>query len=343
MKRLLCLLLLPALCLSLLLIPGCAPPREAGASPADTMRAMATVEASFSGGRVRELGSAVIYALRDECAILLTNYHVVAEEPLGLAETISVCFAADPAMPYSATLLGVDAAHDLAVLETPVPPNAVQATLCDSLPAMGDPVIALAAPGGHGLCAAAGIVSLPQELLTVYDLPYRAATPLTSLRCDITLGDGASGGGLFDSEGQLVGLLHAGGREALCGFSFAIPAAYLRAPIEAILAAPSGTALPALSLGATLTDTASGVRAHAIEPGSAAYVALKEGDIILAASINGGTAQAATSACALRELLLSCTPGDRVTFTVSRAGKKLTSDLTMIDAFYNHLSIQEAS
>ncbi len=343
MKRLICLFLLLALCLLSIFLPACTPQDAPGSGLAAAMQTMATVEASFADGRMRELGSALIYALQKDDAILLTNYHVAVEEPLGMAEEITVCFAADPAKHYSATLLGVDAAHDLAVLKAGRPQSAQAVTARNTLPTLGESVVALAAPGGKGLCAASGIVSLPEELLTVYDLPYLASMPLTSLRCDITLGDGASGGGLFDSEGQLVGLLHAGGREALCGFSFAIPAAYLRAPIEAILAAPSGTALPTLSLGATLTDTASGVRAHAIEPGSAAYVALKEGDIILAASINGGAAQAATSACALRELLLSCTPGDRVTFTVSRAGKKLTSDLTMIDAFYNHLSIQEAS
>lgn len=343
MKRIICLLLLLTTCLSCVLLSACTP--QGGQPPglAAAMQAMATIEASFSGGRVRELGSAVIYALQEDGAVLLTNYHVVAKEPLGLAEEIAVSFPSDPAEDYSATLLGVDAAHDLAVLKTARPPNATAATLRDSLPTMGDPVVALAAPGGHGLCAASGIVSLPQELLTVYDLPYLPSMPLTTLRCDITLGDGASGGGLFDREGRLVGLLHAGGQEALRGFSFAIPIPYLRAPIEAILASPNGEALSWLSFGATFTDTANGVHAHAIVPGSAAHVALREGDMIRSVSLNGGAAQAVTGACALRELLLSCRPLDRVTFTVSRAGKTQTSELTIIDAFYTHLSIQEAS
>ena len=343
MKRLICLFLLLALCLLSIFLPACTPQDAPESGLAAAMQTMATVEASFADGRMRELGSALIYALQKDDAILLTNYHVVVEEPLGMAEEITVCFAADPAKRYSATLLGVDAAHDLAVLKAGRPQSAQAVTARNTLPTLGESVVALAAPGGKGLCAASGIVSLPEELLTVYDLPYLPSMPLTSLRCDITLGDGASGGGLFDREGRLVGLLHAGGQDALRGFSYAIPISYLHPAINTILALPPGEVLPFFSPGLTLTDTAEGVRASAIEPGSAAYVALREGDIILSVSINGGAAHATTSACALRELLLSCEPQDCVTFTVSRASKTQTSELTIIDAFYTHLSIQEAS
>lgn len=110
-----------------------------------------------------------------------------------------------------ATLEYSDAVRDLCLLL--VPGLRAYAPSFATLQAarVGQRVYAIGNPEGLELTLSDGLVS---ALRTIRGLPYiQTSAPLAS---------GSSGGGLFDSEGKLIGITTSGGKEGL-GLNFAIP------------------------------------------------------------------------------------------------------------------------
>ena len=65
----------------------------------------------------------------------------------------------------------------------------------------GERVYALGAPQGHDLSFSTGIISQLREKSEIPDYPY----PYPSIQSDVNIAGGSSGGGLFDSAGNLIG------------------------------------------------------------------------------------------------------------------------------------------
>ena len=159
---------------------------------------------------VSSLGSGFII---DPAGIIVTNNHVIEN-----ADTISVTLADGETL--DATLLGVDDKTDLAVLK--VEPDA-------PLPAVkfgdsrnvriGEWVVAIGNPFGLGGSVTLGIVSARGREL---DGPYD-----NFIQTDAAINKGNSGGPLFNTRGEVVGITNMGitGGEAL---GFAIPTRYVK-------------------------------------------------------------------------------------------------------------------
>ena len=89
----------------------------------------------------------------------------------------------------------------------------------------GERVYALGAPEGHDLSFSTGIISQLREKLEILGYLY----PYPSIQTDVDVADGSSGGGLFDSAGNLIGLTSFGNIDVetesdVEGLEFAIPA-----------------------------------------------------------------------------------------------------------------------
>ena len=137
---------------------------------------------------------------------VLTNYHVVDS-----AHSLKISIGDDEKNLYDATVAAYDADKDVAVLHVPgLPLEPVELGDSDELE-IGDWVVNIGNPIGFTGTATAGIVSglnreIPGDGSTVDK--YGRATKVVNkmIQTDAAINSGNSGGGMFNTEGQLVGI-----------------------------------------------------------------------------------------------------------------------------------------
>ena len=264
-------------------------------------------------------GSGVVIA---EGGYVLTNNHVIED---GTAFQILM----PDGDKVDATLVGADSAMDLAVLKVndqadKLVPVTIGAS--ESLP-VGSTVIAIGNPGGEILAntVTRGIISALERSSVSSNNTTRN---VNYIQHDAPISSGNSGGGLFDYQGNLIGIntlkyggsyYSSGSFEGL-GFAIPIETAY---PIAQQLIENGKVIRP--QIGVTVRDqegpdepmndyAPASVCIYGINEGSPAEKAgLKQYDFITA--VNG---QRVTSSRELTTLLDTFKPGDTVTLTIVR-------------------------
>lgn len=242
-----------------------------------------------------------------------------------LAETIGVL--TEDFHELSAVLVGFSEFLDLAVYR--VDPESASsilgtASLGEREPDPGDDVFTVGYPLGWGPTVGFGHVGNPHTFLPT--LPSRL------LQLDLAACSGNSGGGLFNTNGDLVGFVHAIiqaeglGPERRCSWmAFGVPAQLAGRVINALIKG-EGTAFPRLGLG--LTSVRLGARwrvAVSDATGPAQEAGFQKGDILLA--IEGTEV---VSAAQLKSYLLEWTqPGQRVRMTVLRDREETVLTVTL--------------
>ena len=137
---------------------------------------------------------------------VLTNYHVVEN-----AHSLKISIGDDEENLYDATVVASDQDKDVAVLNVPgLPLEPVEIGNSDEL-VVGDWVVCIGNPIGFTGTATAGIVSgLNREIAnenTTVDKYGRASQVVNSMiQTDAAINSGNSGGGMFNTAGQLVGI-----------------------------------------------------------------------------------------------------------------------------------------
>ena len=139
-------------------------------------------------------GSGVIY---DPNGYIVTNYHVTDEA----ATSITVVLY--DGTEYEAKFIYGDELADIAVVK-------IEKTDCDyavfgdsDQMSYGDLVLAIGNPQGLGLSVTNGIISRPGEAVTIGN------STMNLLRTSAAINGGNSGGGLFNLNGELVGIVNA--------------------------------------------------------------------------------------------------------------------------------------
>ena len=143
---------------------------------------------------------------------IVTNNHVVEG-----GENIRICL--QDGTEYSATLIGTDSYTDLAVVKIEAN-DLPAATLGVSASAtVGEPVYAIGNPLGVLTSSVSqGIISGLDRSITVGD------HSMTLMQTDAAVNPGNSGGGLFNSKGELIGIVNAKSYGLnVEGIGFAIP------------------------------------------------------------------------------------------------------------------------
>ena len=142
----------------------------------------------------RGAGSGVIY---DPNGYIVTNYHVANET------RTSITVVLYDGSQYEAQYIYGDELADLAVIK-------IEKTDCDYAVfgnsdnmTYGDLVLAIGNAKGLGLSVTDGIVSRPCESVTFEDVT------MTLLRTSAAINNGNSGGGLFNLNGELIGIVNA--------------------------------------------------------------------------------------------------------------------------------------
>ncbi|MGE5668352.1 MAG: S1C family serine protease [Betaproteobacteria bacterium] len=176
--------------------------------PSDPLlrRFVAPIDAGPVQRGVRSLGSGVIVRVD---GYVLTNNHVI-EGAEDIEATLSDGRVA------KATRVGADPETDLAVLKLDIG-NVTNMTMSHKRLRVGDVVLAIGNPFGHGNTVTMGIVSGLGRQLDMS--PYEEF-----IQTDAAINEGNSGGALIDSNGDLVGINTAFTREQKAeGVGFAIP------------------------------------------------------------------------------------------------------------------------
>ena len=127
-----------------------------------------------------------------------------------------------------ATYLGGSASYDVAVLKVTGSnviknSNVVAANVDIGQIYAGETVVAVGNPDGAGISATKGIVSVDCEQISL-TLADNTNGTMTVMRIDAAVNGGNSGGGLYDKNGNLVGIVNAKIQdEAIENMAFAIP------------------------------------------------------------------------------------------------------------------------
>ena len=257
---------------------------------------------------------------------IVTNCHVVSG-------ATSVQVTLDDGTTYAAEVVGSDSDYDIAVLKVD-PGNAklkpVVLGSSDNLE-VGEEVSTIGNPLGElTFSLTHGIVSCLDREINL------DGTPFNMIQVDTAINPGNSGGPLFNSYGEVVGIVTAktsstGNGTAAEGLGFAIPINDVLSMIKDIM--ENGRVTSRAYMGVTPMDAAqapqSGLRSGAyievVEGGPAEKAGLQTGDVITMIDT-----ETITSASDLRSAVgsKSYKAGDKAAVTYVRDGKVYTTDIT---------------
>ena len=255
---------------------------------------------------------------------IVTNYHVVEG-----AQQITVTLHDDST--YTATVVGSDQQSDIALLKIDAT-GLTPAVLGDSDSVqVGEVVIAVGNPMGTlGSAGPAGTVSA----LTRY-IPVEG-NEMTLMQTSAAISPGNSGGGLFNTNGELIGIVNAKySDEDAEGLGFAIPVNAMKTVVQDLLENGYVTGRPALGITViTVGDVQTamqygvsslGVYVNSVDEGSGAEAAgMKAGDRI----VSIGT-QLVESTDDVTNALKSYNVGDVVEVQVDRGRELITLQVTL--------------
>lgn len=329
------------------------------------LRSSVNVCARFGSTGV-STGSGVIYKLDGDGAscFIITNFHVVYYNN-SISNDISIFLfgmqSGDYAIP--ATYVGGSAYYDIAVLRVQssetlsncVKNGSVAAvTMADSDDIMaGQTAIAIGAPGVSdssvlsSIAVTSGVVSVDSEYITMTSVNGVSDVNFRVVRIDTAVNSGNSGGGLFNSKGELIGIVNAKiTKSDVENIAYAIPSNVAKAvannvvdycygkSCKSVMRAMMGVTVEVSKLS-TIYDKESGVlksveeiSVQAVEKGSLSDGALVAGDIIKSIKI-GDKVVEVTRMHHLIDTMLDARVGNEVITTVIRDGAQKEVKITI--------------
>ncbi len=190
-------------------------------------------------------GAGVIYSInKDEgIAYIITNYHVVYSSSSTISTHVSDTITVTPygGSAMSVSYVGGSATYDIAVLKVTDEyfssdfPIAV--TLASDDVSVGQTAIAIGNPAGYGLSVTQGIVSVDSETITMEGIENSSDyVAMRVMRIDTAVNSGNSGGGLFDINGSLIGIVNAKSSDtSIENMAYAIPVSIASAVADNII------------------------------------------------------------------------------------------------------------
>ena len=287
-----------------------------------TTEQMVTTSYGFWGGQqiVSGAGSGVIFTAD---GYIITNAHVVEG-----AQQITVKL--NDGTTYNATLIGSDSQSDIAVIKIDAS-GLTPAILGDSdTIAIGETAIAVGNPSNLGVTSTDGIISALNRSVTV------EGNTMNLIQTSAAISPGNSGGGLFNSKGELIGIVNAkNADENAEGLGFAIPINTAKAVAQDLIENGYVTGRPVLGITVvSITDAQTamqygvstlGAYVQSVTEGSgAANAGMKVGDRI----VSVGT-RTVTTATDVTNALQDYAAGDTVQVQVDRNGELITLNVVL--------------
>lgn len=255
---------------------------------------------------------------------IVTNHHVIED-----ANSITVRTRSGDE--YNASLVGSDEQSDLAVLKIDAS-GLTPAVLGDSTTLeVGDLAIAIGNPLGElGGSVTSGIISALDREMTI------DGQTMTLLQTDAAVNPGNSGGGLFNANGDLIGIVNAkSSGENVEGIGFAIPISTATDIIDELIANGEVTSRPTLGVSLynvedEMTASQLGVDStgvyivQIVDGGAADNAGLRSGDRIV--SVDGSEVSSASD---VRAALNKHKIGESISITVERNGQTQDFDVAL--------------
>lgn len=256
---------------------------------------------------------------------IITNMHVIEDAKKALVILYD-------GSEYEAELIGCDAATDIAVLKIDAEGLTAAEFASSSSLSVGDSVAAIGNPLSPDLklTMTRGIVSALNR-----EINYNGTT-MNLIQTDASINEGNSGGPLFNSCGQVIGMTNmkmvSSFGSGIEGLGFAIPSDTIESVVNALVA--DGAVYGRISIGITVGpvseyvadyyDIPQGLYVSAVTEGSDAEAkGIQRGDIIT--QVNGKDSFDTSVISEAKEGLKA---GDTMTFTVWRNGQSL--DITVV-------------
>ena len=263
-----------------------------------------------------------------EDGYILTNYHVIDG-----ANSIKVTF--DNGKEYTATYVGGEEKNDIAVIKvdatglTPV----VIGKSSDML--VGEQVTTIGNPLGElTFSESTGIISALDR-----SIPMSDGRPMNMTHTACAINSGNSGGPLFNSHGEVIGIVSAkyssgsnSSSASVEGLGFAIPMDDVASMVSDLVKNGYVTGKPIM--GISVADVDESVTSYGVPQGAiirvvtpdlcGAKAGLQAGDIVTKIDNTD-----VTSASDLTSAIGNYKPGDKVTLTIFRSGETKTVEVTL--------------
>ena len=306
-------------------------------------------------------GSGVIYKMdkANGDAFIITNYHVVYDASCntenGISDDISVYLYGSEIeeKAIKATYVGGSLYYDIAVLLindseilTQSSASAVEIADSDKV-TVGDSAIAIGNAQGLGISCTSGIVSVDSEHIEMTAADEKTEVSFRVMRVDTAINSGNSGGGLFDAEGNLIGIVNAKiVYDGVENIGYAIPSRVAVSIAENIIDYCYGKDAQRVQralLGITVStsdskavfDSATAlirieetVSVYEVSEGSLADGKLQAEDILISATVNGSTTWI-NRQYHIIDMMLDVRVGDVVTLNILRGGEEKTVSITI--------------
>ncbi|HPG92054.1 MAG TPA: trypsin-like peptidase domain-containing protein [Clostridia bacterium] len=328
------------------------------AATAKALRSVVCIFAGFtssSGETGRSAGSGVIFYEDDDYAYIVTNYHVIYEvsaQPK-ISNDISVYLYGMfyDGFDIQAEYIGGSMTNDIAVIKIPkndryLGSASVPATIADSGTVFaGESAIAVGNPNAGGISVTSGIISIESENIDLTAPDELTLMSLRVFRIDTPVNPGNSGGGLFNGEGELIGIVNAKYLDSETdNIGYAIPTNIAISLARKIIES-EGQTIEKVIFGITMqiTDSTSVYdqatqRTYVLQEvtvvdvgvGSASQGYLIEGDILKSFTYNGVT-RAINRLYSVTDYIFTFKQYDTVTFTILRNGVEMQIDIPMVN------------
>lgn len=285
---------------------------------------VSSVGYNYFGQSVRTAASGSGFIITDS-GYIVTNYHVISG---GTDVTVTL----SDGTVYDAEIIGGEEDYDIAVLKVDPGEAKLQSVVLGSSSALavGEDVLAIGNPLGElTFSLSEGIVSCLNREINL------EGTPFNMIQITAAVNSGNSGGPLFNTYGEVVGIVSAKyssstGSASVEGLGFAIPIDDVLDMIRDIMENGQVTTRPYLGIMAAYdsrreqTGVASGVYIESVlENGPAEQAGLRSGDVL---TMIGTTT--ITNRDDISALSKQYRSGDTVSVTFVRDGKVLTTALT---------------
>ena len=291
-------------------------------------------------------------------AYIVTNYHVLYEN--GLSIDIRLCpfgkefFSADLDFSVKADFVGGSVIKDIALLKTRASETFKSteyraAVIADSNKAnIGETVIAVGNPDGAGLSATKGVLSVDSEYIELAQLNNTLTQVAHRVfRIDAAINGGNSGGGLFNINGELIGIVNAKMVDVkIDNIGYAIPSNIALGIVKSVMDESKqdgkfvkyliGITTQIMDSHAVLKEGTMRIQETLevvkLEPDAPSQGIVQLGDVVLSAKLGALAEIEVTRNFMLSDYLYAARPGDELVLTVLRGGVNTVLEPIIISA-----------
>ncbi|MDD6004512.1 MAG: trypsin-like peptidase domain-containing protein [Firmicutes bacterium] len=281
-----------------------------------------TIKSTDYFGRESEstaLGSGVIISAD---GYIVTNNHVISG-----ASDIKVKLNGKE---YESKLIGTDSKTDIALIKIDETDLTYAIIANSDAVEVGDSAIAIGNPLGYGITVTSGIISALHKEITINN------ETMDLFQTDAAINSGNSGGGLFNINGELIGIVNAKTSSSILnsttieGLGYAIPSNTVNSIVESLL--KDGYVKDRPTIGITVTELTQDMNGfekglyitEVLENSAASKAGLIQYDRII-----GFNDQDITSYNDLSNALKKCEVGDTVTLKIIRNNKEMSVNITL--------------